>query len=194
MHRLASVARPRARNTRLIIHKVMSLKPLNFRVIFIRLVGSVAASGLWCVCIRALHGFASKKNGVRCEDLLAGNVKALEYRESVATRMLVDEVGGPYAADSFGRQTLKDVRSSMLSQIYQGARPLNLRKQVVRGQAYEFSLGLEHTFRSSDIPTVALQWPAVSVVQATFPFPLYSILQQLSWKAPPAGGEKCVHS
>lgn len=103
MYRLSSVACPRARNMRLIIHKVMCLKPLNFRVIFIRLVGSVAASGLWCICIRVLHGFTSKKNGVRCEDLLPGNVKALEYRESVTTRMLVDEIGGPYAADSFGR-------------------------------------------------------------------------------------------
>jgi hypothetical protein len=36
---------------RLIIHKVMCLKPQNFRVIFIRFVGSMAGSGLWCVCI-----------------------------------------------------------------------------------------------------------------------------------------------
>lgn len=102
MDRLSSVPRPRARDMRLIIHEVMRLKPLNFRIIFIRLMGSVAASGLWCACIRVLNGFASKKNGMRCENLLAGNVKALEYRESVTTRMLVDEIGGPYTANSFG--------------------------------------------------------------------------------------------
>jgi len=79
MYRLSSMTRACARNMGLIIHKVMRLKPLNFGVIFIRFVGGMAGSGLWCICIRVLHGFASKENGVRCEDLLASNVKALEY-------------------------------------------------------------------------------------------------------------------
>ena len=64
MYRPSSMARPHARDIRDLIHEVVSLKPLNFRIIFIRFVGSRAGSGLWCGCIRVLHGFTSKEHGV----------------------------------------------------------------------------------------------------------------------------------
>jgi hypothetical protein len=142
---------------RFIVHKVMSLEPLNFGVIFIGFVRGEAGSCFWSVCIRILHGFAGEENGMGCENFLTGNVEALENRESVTTRVLVDEIGGSFAAESFGRQTLEDIGSSVLSQVYEAYLTSVSEKRALRGEAYESSQGSEHIFQPADIPIVALQ-------------------------------------